>query len=85
MRQEKFNQMSDAEKQERDRLGKALRKRIWVDGYTQGRVLDVMLGLEPSERKWLLDQVPDGGSIADVILLIVRDAYFENEEWEDAK
>ena len=40
MRQEKFNQMSEAEKAERDRLGKQLRMRIWLDGYTQGRVRD---------------------------------------------
>jgi hypothetical protein len=85
MKQEKFNQMSDVEKQERDRLGKALRTRIWVDGYTQGRVLDVMMALEPRERKWLLEQVPDGGSIADALILLVRDAYFENEEWKDAQ
>ena len=85
MRQEKFNQMSAEEKAERDRLGKAMRTRMWVDGYTQGRMLDVMMGLEPKERKWLLEQVPDGGSIADAILMLVRDAYFENEEWKGAK
>lgn len=51
----------------------ALRKR----GVKAGRVqhLDKLLSYE--EREWLVDQIPDGGTLVEVLASMVRDAYAE--------
>jgi transposase len=40
--------------------------------------LGALLQQEPEQfRRWLVDQIPDGGTVNQIIIAILRDAYFE--------
>lgn len=43
-----------------------------------GHVMSVYLGLTEPQRAWLIRQAPEGGTLADALTLIVRDAYFDD-------
>ena len=43
-----------------------------------GHVMSVYLGLTEPQRAWLIRQSPEGGTLADALTLIVRDAYFDD-------
>lgn len=44
-----------------------------------GSMLEVMRGLDMKQAVWLLDQVPKGGTVADLMRSLIVDAYFEEE------
>ena len=58
----------------------AIRGRLWRNGSRLGTVVDIMLDLTTDQRDWLMGQVPKGGSIGDVLLMIARDAYLDEME-----
>ena len=45
-----------------------------------GTMLEVMRGLDMKQVVWLLDQVPKGGTVADIMRALIVDAYDEEME-----
>lgn len=39
----------------------------------------LLLGIEDNVWDWLVNQIPEGGSIRDLVIAIVKDAYYEDQ------
>ena len=48
-------------------------------GIRYGNVVDVLRGMTSEQFLWLLDQVPKGGTLADIMRGIIVDAFQEEE------
>lgn len=48
-------------------------------GIRYGNVVEVLRGLTPAQFLWLLDAVPKGGTLADIMRGIIVDAYEEEK------
>jgi predicted ArsR family transcriptional regulator len=49
-------------------------------GKRLGWIVQIMVGLTQEQTQWLMDQVPEGGQVADALRGIVVDAYFDHLE-----
>jgi hypothetical protein len=43
----------------------------------------ILKGLQPKITVWLNGQIPDGGSIGDVVRAILTDSYYEENPWSE--
>lgn len=48
-------------------------------GIRYGSITEVLRGMTPEQFLWVLDQVPKGGTLADIMRGIIVDAYLEGE------
>ena len=85
MNREDYRALAEMERANRNVEADLIRGRLWRAGSSLGTVIEVMLALTPHERAWLLQQAPAGGSIADALILLARDAYADDKEPTNAR